>query len=188
MVSKEARVKTWISKAGNLNNKIKLIKGFTIIELVIVISIMGIVLFFMIPEFKAFQLFSNSSNSLGRTIGLISDLKRKALSENMDLVMNIDPGSGLIWVTDDSMEEEQILAAKKKGIKFSSGMTIVDVEFGKKHFQQSSAYQIRFNRHGYSDMAMIHIKKDENDVTIRIEPFLSGPEVENRYVSFDECI
>ncbi|MCP4115264.1 MAG: prepilin-type N-terminal cleavage/methylation domain-containing protein [Desulfobacteraceae bacterium] len=164
--------------------------GFTIIELVIVLVIAGVLLFFALPTFQDVHFFSDPENALGKTIQLIDSLKRKAMTDNRDYVMHVDIAAGLIWVSDDAMDMDQktMKAAREKGIRFSGDTLLLDVEFPGAMPLASEDIRIRFRRQGYSDMALIHLQEEENDVTLKIEPFLSRVELENRSVSFDQCM
>ena len=153
-----------------------------------VVSIMGMVLFFVLPKFQAFQVFPDSGTSLGKILRIVENLKTAAVSKNRDFIMHIDSEAGLIWITNDSMEDDEIDQAKENGIKISDKIIILDVEFFGKGLKEAESSGIRFSRHGYSDMALIHLQDQGNDITIRIEPFLAKAEIENRHVSFEECI
>ena len=170
-----------------MNKKESEKRGFTIIELVIVLSITGIVLFFSIPAFKDIHIFSDQANTLGKTVQLVELLKKKATADNRDYLMHLDIADGMIWVSDDSMDEESIKLAREKGILFSGETILLGVEFPKDRSSVSDEVVIRFNRNGYSDMALIHFREKKNDFTLRIEPFLLKAELDNRRISFDQC-
>jgi len=170
-----------------LNKKESEKRGFTIIELVIVLSITGIVLFFSIPAFKDIHIFSDQANTLGKTVQLVELLKKKAMADNLDYLMHLDIADGIIWVSDDSMDEEGIKLAREKGILFSGETILLGVEFPKARSSVPDEVEIRFNRNGYSDMALIHFREQRNDFTLRIEPFLLKAELDNRRISFDQC-
>lgn len=162
--------------------------GFTLIELVIVMVIAGVLLFFALPAFQDVHFFSDPKNALGKTIQLIDALKRKAVIDNRDYVMHVDIAAGIIWVSDDTMDPETIKIARENAIRFSGDTLVLDVEFPGAMPLASDDVQIRFRRQGYSDMALIHLQGEANDITLRIEPFLSRVELENRSVSFDPCM
>lgn len=181
------REKTWISRAGNLNKKESGKRGFTIIELVIVLSITGIVLFFSIPAFKEIHIFSDPTKALGQTVQLIDLLKKKAMADNRDYFMHLEIAEGMVWVSDDSMDEEAMKLAREKGILFSGETILLGVEFPKAISSAPDEVGIRFNRNGYSDMALIQVREGENHFTLRIEPFLLKAELQNGRISFDQC-
>lgn len=161
-------------------------------ELVVVLVVISLFLVFALPTVKGFNIFSDNSNPVGKTVQLINFLKKKAVSDNHDQVMHVDITAGIIWISDDSMDEEAMNMARENGVQFSGDTLLVDVEFPQSTTLAQNTIQdsvaIRFHSQGYSDMALIHIQEEEKDMTLRIEPFLSSVEVENRNVSFDQCM
>ncbi len=163
-------------------------KGFTLIELITVITIMGMILGFLLPRFSGFQLFSDRSNQIGKTALLVQSLKKKAVSNNRDYLINIDTEEGILWISQDPPDEEADAVSRERAIRFDGDIHLVDVEFPKRDNPRLYKAAIRFSRFGYSDMAMIHLREGLEDITIKIEPFLYEPDVENRYLSFEECL
>ena len=158
------------------------------IELVVVISIIGIVLLFSFPVFRNLGLFSDAQGQVGDIARLVDDLKKRAKDKNMDFVLHMDSGSGRLWVTNETMDEEAEQAVKEKGVLLSDGIEILDVEFP--GFKESGAreYLIRFSRQGYCDFALIHMNAGEKAVTLKIEPFLSRVQVLDTHVYLEDCI
>ncbi len=71
----EERVKIKMSTAGSLN-RYKKISGFTLIELIVVISIVATLLLFSFPVFRDIVLFYDSASQVGSIVRLINDLKK----------------------------------------------------------------------------------------------------------------
>ena len=176
-----------ISTVGSLN-KAKKISGFTLIELIVVISIAGTLLLFSFPLFSDLNLFSDSKGGVGDIVRLINDLKKRAVEQNIDFVLHIDTGAGMIWVADDTMDDEAREAAEEKGVHFSEDIYVLDVEFPGFKQRSDLKYQIRFKSQGYSDFALIHLTKDDKNITLKIEPFLSRVQLMDRHIYFDDCM
>ncbi len=168
------------------------ISGFTLIELVIVLTIISLLLFFSVPVFKNIQIFSNSTTEVGKIFFLIEKLKKESVSENKNMSMHIDLSEQRVWVTTELTEGEKEDENKNKTEK--SGLVleqvrVLEVMFIKEKQYDQNECVIKFNRNGYSDMAIIHFKdEDENDITIIIEPFLLKAKLVEEYISFEDCI
>jgi prepilin-type N-terminal cleavage/methylation domain-containing protein len=173
-----------------LNRKIN-ISGFTLLELVIVLSIISIALLFSIPVLKNIQIFSVSNDETGKILFFVEKLKKDSVQENKNMFMHIDLLKQRIWVTKEISEDEKENMGAKSGFVLSK-IKIVDVVFSKEiksdQHEYHNEYQIKFSNKGYSDMVIIHFRdEDENDATIIIEPFLLKPKLEDKYVSFEDC-
>ena len=106
--------------------------------------------------------------------------------------MHIDLSEQRVWVTTELTEGEKEDENKNKTEK--SGLVleqvrVLEVMFIKEKQYDQNECVIKFNRNGYSDMAIIHFKdEDENDITIIIEPFLLKAKLVEEYISFEDCI
>jgi len=186
MVRRAAKVRIKISTAGSLNKPSK-ISGFTLVELIVVISIVSLLLLFSLPVFRSIDLFSDSTRQVGDIVRLVNDLKSRSIEQDKDFILNIDAGAGVLWVTDDAMDEEAVILAKDKGVQLSEGLTLLDVEFPRSK-QTDGEYQIKFRKQGYSDFVFIHLMDDEENITLKIEPFLSQVQVLESHIYLDDCL
>lgn len=168
-------------------NSLKKISGFTLIELIVVISIIALLLLFSFPMFEGVRIVSHTDSQVGDVERLINDLKTRAIERNIDFTLHLDSGSGMVWVTDDAMDEDARRAAKENSARLSEKITISDVEFPEVRETGSREHQIRFSRLGYSDFALIHVIADHGNITIKIEPFLSRVLVQKGHVNFEDC-
>ena len=176
-----------MSIAGSLSN-FKKSSGFTLIELIVVISIVAMLLLFSLPVFRDLVLFSDSATQVGNMVRLIDDLKKRAVSRNLDYRMHIDAGSGLLWVTDESMDDETREGVKEKGVFLSEDIEIIDVEFPGARETGNMEHIIRFRKQGYSDFVLIHIIENQKNITLKIEPFLSQAQLLNKHVYLEDCL
>lgn len=180
------KAKTWTSRAGKLNRTKPREKGFTLIELVVVISIIALALFFTIPRFDTFQA-SSTSDSLARIVSLVSQLKQKALADTVDYIMNIDPSDGSVWVTSGDMDDEASVQAKENGFRISPPLIIQEVIFPGTRTAQEGTIQLRFSSKGYCDMARIIFQEGETEMTMKIEPFLTSVSIADGRLPFETC-
>jgi len=158
------------------------------IELIVVLSIMAILILFSFPVFRDNTLFSDSKSRVGDIVRLVNDLKKRAVEQNIDFLMHIDTGTNLIWVTDVAMGDGAKETARENSAKLSDDISILDIEFPDNNEAGGREYQIRFRQQGYSDFALIHIIEGENNITLKIEPFLSQVQLLDKHVYFKDCM
>jgi len=165
---------------------LKRIKGFTLIELIVVIALLSIMLFFAIPQFQS-NVLTDSTKKVTQWILLkIPYLKEKAAREQIRYILHVDLESNRLWITHESMSQEAIQSSEQDGYKLPDDIKLMDVEYpdqGKISAGQTSIY---FNEKGYSDKAIIHLENDDNErFSFLIEPFLGQVLLYNRYVEFE---
>jgi prepilin-type N-terminal cleavage/methylation domain-containing protein len=162
--------------------------GFTLMELTVVIIIISILLLFSFPVLRDIRLFSDPAGQTGDIIRLIHDLKKRAVEKDLDFFMHLDTGSGLVWVTDETMDNEKKRTAKQNSKRLSSRITVQDVEYPGGVETSSREYEISFKKYGYSDFALIHITENRKNLTLKIEPFLSQVQFFDTHIHFENCL
>jgi len=169
-------------------------QGFTLIELVAVMAVMGIVLFFTLPRFDAFNPFGASMTPTGKLLLLIEQLKSQALETQQDYLLKIDTATGQVWVTspalvpgtEDTPEKE---SSPEPLISFSEDSAIEDVKIASRTMDDEGdgdEITIRFSGNGYSDQAFIYIQEDDRELTVAISPFLPRAQLLEGHVSCGE--
>ena len=158
------------------------------IELIVVISIVALLLSFSFPVVRDIRLFSDAAGQAGDIVRLMDDLKKRAVEKQVDFLMHVDTKSGRLWVSDAAMNDEERETAKEKGVRLSDGLVILDIEFPGIRETGPREHRIRFRKQGYSDFALIHLMDSENNITLKIEPFLSRVQVFNKHVYIEDCI
>ena len=160
--------------------------GFTLIELIVVISLMSIITFVSVPRFYNKTMLDNTKK-VSRWIMITSQsLKEKSFRDQKLYTMYVDMESRQLWVTDESMSEEEILKAGRQGFLIPDDVEVLDVEFPGNNKIISGLADICFYPDGHSDMALIHIKDDDNNqLSLLIEPFLSKVKLYEEYSEFE---
>ena len=181
------KAKTRILKAGRLNSP-KNIAGFTLVELVVVITIISLMLFFAIPLFKIPTTFGDKSQNTTKLIQLIQSLKRKSIAQNQDFFLHISTDSNRIWITKTSIltQEEPHQQDDKPPPEENPG--ILHIELPGKPVSSEKEAIIKFSKNGYSDMAIIHMENGETPISLKVQPFLMEVETMPGHISFDDCI
>lgn len=161
--------------------------GFTLIELIVVISLMGLMLFFTLPRLGENPFLDGSKQSSRWLIGKVQTLKESAIRKQKQHSLHFDLDSGLIWETNESMSIEDIEdAALNSSYSLPDDLRIIDIEYAQKGKVDSGQAEITFYKAGYTDKAMVHMQEDDTYMSFLIEPFLTHVQFFEEYVGFDQ--
>lgn len=161
--------------------------GFTLIELIVVISLISLMFFFAIPRIPVDAL-SDNTRKVSRWIMLnVSALKEKAIHDQKNYVLHLSLDSNRLWVTSEIMSEEELEEAAAIGYNLPEDIKLLDVEYPDKEKISVGRADIYFYKKGYSDKAIIHVTNNHNEVlSFLIEPFLSRARLYNKYLEFED--
>ena len=161
--------------------------GFTLIELIVVISLISLMLFFAIPRFQV-DVLSDHTKKASRWIMLqVNALKEKAVHDQKRYVLHLSLDSNRLWVTSENMSPEEIQTAEENGFELADDITLMDVEYPDEEKISVGRADIYFYKKGYSDNAIIHISTKDNEIlSFLIEPFLSRVRLYNKYIEFGD--
>ncbi|NOQ20532.1 MAG: prepilin-type N-terminal cleavage/methylation domain-containing protein [Desulfobacterales bacterium] len=159
--------------------------GFTLLELLVVISLMSIMLVLTVPRFHN-TLFLDETKTASRwLIGKVRALKEAAIRDQKQHTLHIDLDTERFWETDESMSTEALESAALNADPLPDGLKIADIEYPIRGKINSGQTDITFYKNGYSDKALIHLQDDEEYVSFLIEPFLSEITRYETYASFE---
>ncbi len=160
--------------------------GYTLLELMVVISLLVLLLFFAVPRFHNAVLADDGDTAARVIINTIDNLKAKAVKSKTDYILHIGLDTNRLWSTHAGMTEEARLEAAEGGVSLPDDVDLMDVEFPLKGKVSVGRADIRFYRQGYTDKALIHLREDDDQpVTFRIESFLPNVTLIDRYVEFE---
>ncbi len=160
--------------------------GFTLIELIVVISLIGLMLFFSLPRLQNNPFFDDSKKSSRWLIGKVQALKESAIRNQKQYTLHFDLDSGRIWETNESMSQEDLESAVLNSYAVPDDVRIIDVEYPAKGKIYSGRPEITFYKAGYTDKALIHMQDGEAYLSFLIEPFLSKIQFFDKYASFED--
>jgi len=161
-------------------------RGFTLIELIVVVSLISIMLFLYIPKFQEVVVFDNTKKVSRWIIGKVRALKEGSITNYKSYFLHVDLDDNRMWVTDELMSEEEMQNAEQQGFELPDDINLVDVEYPGKDKILFGQADIYFYKKGYSDKALIHIEDSNNErLSFLIEPFLSKVRLYEEYVEFE---
>ncbi|MCG6895316.1 MAG: prepilin-type N-terminal cleavage/methylation domain-containing protein [Desulfobacteraceae bacterium] len=148
-------------------------EGFTLIELVVVLSIVAAVSFIALPKFTTSPLRDDSRNAANWILQNVASLKAKAVIENTPLVLHIGIDTGRFWITDASFDSQETAPKQLGGFTLPDTVRIADVQRPGLEKQTAGQLSLRFFPAGYNDRALIHLRDDRGTYrSFRIEAFL----------------
>jgi prepilin-type N-terminal cleavage/methylation domain-containing protein len=170
-------------------------KGFTLIELTVVIALISIIFFFSIPRLQNEILTDPAKKTSRWLLSNIRSLKERSFREKKDYILYIDTDAGAFWmaerVVDEEEEEseqgEETLSENNETRKYSlpQSMKILDVEFPGNVEATTGIAEIIFYAKGYSETAFIHMEDGDNRrLSFLIEPFLPDIRYYEEYIGF----
>ena len=166
---------------------LKRIKGFTFIELILVIALISIMLFLAIPKFQS-NFLSNSTKAVSRWLLInIPNLKEKAQKEQREYILHVDFGANNFWISRETMSDEGLKTEEVNKYQLPEDIKLLDVEYPDQMTISTGQAQIYFDEKGYSDKAIIHIQNNDNErLSFVIEPFLRSVRLYQKYVGFSD--
>ena len=161
--------------------------GFTLIELIVVIALMGLMLFFTLPRLGDNPFLDDSRQSSRWLIGKFQSLRESAIRDQKQYSLHFDLDSGRIWETNESMSPEDIEdAALNSSYFLPDELRIVDIEYPQKGKIYTGQADINFYKAGYTDKALVHMQEGDTYLTFLIEPFLSNVQFFETYAGFGD--
>ncbi|MCF8025717.1 MAG: prepilin-type N-terminal cleavage/methylation domain-containing protein [Desulfobacteraceae bacterium] len=160
--------------------------AFTLIELIVVISLIGIMLFFAVPRLDRSFLTDDSRRFSGWLLANVRALKNSSFEKHATFALYLDLEGDRAWNGPAGMGEDGSPDNDgSKGISLPGNSRLTDVMFSEQVKVTSGIVRICFYPGGYSDRAIIHVRKNDGSrVSYRIEPFLPDVSVMEGYAEF----
>lgn len=169
-------------RAGSFKNT----KGFTLIELIVVMALLGIMIAFSVPRLHGTIFLDDTKKSSRWLIGKIQALKEAAIQSQKQYVLHIDIDTDRVWDTNESMSADDLEKATLNAYALPGAIKVMDVEFPVAGKIISGRADIRFYKAGYTDKALIHIQDDNQQLSFLIEPFLPQVKLFEKHATFDD--
>jgi prepilin-type N-terminal cleavage/methylation domain-containing protein len=160
--------------------------GFTLIELIVVVALLGLMLFFSLPRLQNNPFLDDDKQSSRWLIGTIQTLKESAIRDQKLYTLHFDLDSGRVWETNESMSQDDIENAVLNSHTLPEDLRIIDIEFPTKGKINSGQAAINFYKAGYTDKALVHMQDGNTYLSFLIEPFIPNVQFFEKYASFED--
>ena len=162
-------------------------KGYTFIELTVVVLLIGLMMAVTLPRFRYAVLTDNLKTATRRLVGTIKTLRNEAVREQKGFVLHFDLESNRFWHESSAMTEEERLISHEKASSLPGGVRILDIWLKDKGKKVAGETAIRFNKKGYVQQSAIHLaSEDGRQFTLVLSPFLGRVQILEKYVEFED--
>jgi prepilin-type N-terminal cleavage/methylation domain-containing protein len=164
-------------------NQTNTTKGFTLIELTVVVFLIGVMLAVSIPRFRYSLLTDNLKSTTRRIIGIVKGLRNEAIREQKMYLLHFDIESNQLWIDFDDITKEEREMAQEKAFQLPVDIRIIDVWKKGKGKRVDGEVSIRFSKKGYAEQTVIHLgAEDGREFTLLLNPFLAKIKGYDKYV------
>ena len=148
-------------------------KGYTFIELTVVVLLVGLMLTLTIPRFRDAVLTDNLKSTSRKLVGIIKNLRNQAFREHKNFVLHFDLESNRFWIDSTDMTKEEQVLAHEKASTLPKDVRILGVRFVAKGKKTDGETAIRFSKKGYVQQSVIILgSEDGREFSIELSPFL----------------
>ena len=172
--------------------------GFTLIEIIVVLSLISLMLVFSFPQLSGFISVNNKNKAVRWIIVQRNVLKTKTVKEQIPYVFQVDisdnrmltmplpgttPGEDKI---NPGIEARSFDKKPHHQFNCSGDLEITGVLFPEGEAAISGTADIVFHEKGYCDRAIIQMKDSGNRFSVYFEPFLPRVTVYDGYIKFGQ--
>jgi prepilin-type N-terminal cleavage/methylation domain-containing protein len=163
-------------------------KGYTLIELIVVVILIGIIFSFAAPKFRDAVLSDDLKSATRNLIGEIRKLRSESIQSHVDHYLNFDLEKNGYWHMSGRATPEGGTSARDNSMVYLPGdVRITDVWLKDKGKKIAGETAIKFTKNGYAQQSAIHLEsEDGREFTIVVNQFLPEVKVIERYVEFED--
>jgi general secretion pathway protein H len=160
-------------------------KGFTLIELVVVVLLIGLTMVLSVPRLRYAMLTDDLRGTVRRMVGTVRTLRNEAIREQKVYALHFDLESNRLWADSADMTDEERIEAHQKAFQLPKGVRVLDVWRSGKGKEVAGEAVIRFTKKGYMEQSVIHLgAEDGRRFTLIFSPFLGRVKVLEEYIEF----
>ncbi|MBI5182569.1 MAG: prepilin-type N-terminal cleavage/methylation domain-containing protein [Nitrospirae bacterium] len=161
-------------------------RGFTLIELIVVIALIGIFLFFAVPKFGDLS-ESDLKRNIRHIIGTVSYLRDEAVMGKRNLRLNYNIAMGEYWATEIIEGDGQSEAKKFESIFINKNRLYGNTRFKDiivpEHSSSIDEFFTNFYSGGWVEKTIIHLREGEDRYyTLIVMPLTGKVKVYEGYI------
>ncbi len=163
-------------------------RGFTLLELVVVVALIGIMLVVSVPTLQNTLIDDQLKATSRKIIGLIRGVRELAVREQQPYFLSIDRNQNRIWyekdteieVTEKAEDEEN--TGDRQELNIPDDIRISEIWTRSEGEYSDDQSRIWVNRKGYMDQTVLHLRdEDDNVISLHFSPFLGSVTIYDEY-------
>lgn len=158
-------------------------RGFTLVEIMMVMVIITIVTSFAVPNLRSSLYADPLKSTTRKLVGLVAEASQKAVSKRAVYLLNIDFERNQVWISPGKAEEEELERARLRRLDIPGSVRVADVASVYAGKRSAGTTTVRFTEKGYVDRTFIHLRADDGrNMTLMLSPFMAVTRISDAYV------
>ena len=165
--------------------------GFTLLELIVVIALIGIMLVVSVPTLQNTLIDDRLKGTCRKIIGLVKSVRELAAREQQPYFLNIDRNENRIWYEKDmeagaAEEEEEAEETEetedRQELNIPDEVQISEIWTRSEGEYSDDQHRIWVSSKGYMDQTVLHVTDDDdNIISLHFSPFLDNVRLYDEY-------
>ncbi|MDR2548860.1 MAG: prepilin-type N-terminal cleavage/methylation domain-containing protein [Desulfobulbus sp.] len=160
-------------------------RGFTLVELLVVMVLMGVIASFAVPRIGGFIYADRLKTTVRKLVGLIHRSAQMARQDQMPYLLTYKPGERLFVAAPEEPargEKKDAAVGREERLTLADTVAVRDVWSWFGGLQAGDTMGIRFNKNGYVEPTIIHLRQEDGqEMSVILTPFLGKVKVEEGY-------
>jgi prepilin-type N-terminal cleavage/methylation domain-containing protein len=157
-------------------------KGFTLVELIVVLSFIGIMLVISVPAFRENILDSSLNSAARKTIGYINGLRELAARQRQAYYLYVDMLEHSLWFEKDTEKKENRREERGEKLVFPDGVRVLEIQTETSGKLSAGKKKMWISRRGYMEQVVLHLTDgNEKVVSLHFQPFLENVRIYEKY-------
>jgi len=165
--------------------------GFTLLELIVVMVLIGLTASFAIPQFGGFLVTDQMKTTARRLVGFVHQTAGLARREQVAYLLRYNISEHRFVATVEGAAEQTSPEAETKTISLSvpESVSVGEIWSWYGGAQSPDEWKIRFSKEGYIEPTILYLARDDGqEMSLVMSPFLGTVRVKDNHVVPDSTL
>jgi len=165
--------------------------GFTLLELIVVMALIGLTASFAIPQLGGFLAADQMKTTVRKLVGLVHQTAGLARREQVPYWLSYDAGEHRFMAVPAGASEQSLQEAATKTISLSvpDSVSVGELWSWYGGGQSRGQWKIRVSKEGYIEPTILYLARDDGrEMSLVLSPFLGTVRVMDNHVVPDNTL